>query len=82
MNSRNQRQQEWGLLKFLAVHTLCGVALGCGFVALILVTDMFGIATLISQADAWVEASVLLFVFFSVTFGSLVVGTAIMGKKN
>ncbi len=82
MNSRNQGQQEWGLLKFLAVHTLCGVALGCGFVTLILLTDMFGIATLISQADAWVEASVLLFVFFSVTFGSLVAGTAVMGKKD
>ena len=82
MLPRNRSQQDWGLLKFLAYHTLCGVGLGCALVALILATDMFGIATLISQADAWVEASILLFVFFSATFGSLVAGTAIMGKKD
>ena len=82
MRLPKQRQQEWGLLKFLAFHMLCGMALGCGFVGLILITDMFGIATLISQANAWAEASLLLFVFFSATFGSLVAGTAVMGKKD
>ncbi len=73
---------ETRLLKFLAFHSLCGVALGCALVIAILLTDMFGITTLIGQADAWVEALLLLFVFFSVTFGSLVVGTAIMSHKD
>ena len=73
---------ETRLLKFLAFHCLCGVVLGCALVAAILLTDMFGITTLIAQADAWVEALLLLFVFFSVTFGSLVVGTAIMSHKD
>ena len=75
-------RSEMRLLKFLAFHSLCGVALGCMLVVGILLTDMFGLTTLIGQADAWVEALLLLFVFFSVTFGSLVVGTAIMSHKD
>lgn len=82
MPAAGRRKPEMRLLKFLAFHCLCGVALGCTLVAAILLTDMFGITTLIGQADAWVEALLLLFVFFSVTFGSLVVGTAIMSHKD
>ncbi len=82
MYSSSKRDAEPGLIKFLAFHTLCGVALGCGLVVLMLATDMFGLTTLIAQADAWIEASLLLFVFFSVTFGSLVAGTAVMSKRD
>ncbi len=65
-------------IKFLALNALGGVAIGCGAAGLILWADAGGLGTLIAETSAPGAALGLLFGGFSITFGSLAVGSAIM----
>ncbi len=66
------------LLRFLLHHCLIGIASGWLLLAGLLLTDAMGLATLIFSSAFWVEAMVLLLVFFAITFGSLAMGTGVM----
>lgn len=66
------------LIRFLALHALLGVLLGCGLAAGLLITDAAGIGTLLLESDAWLAAGFIYFGSFAVTFGSAVMGTAVM----
>lgn len=66
------------LLRFLLHHCLIGIAAGWLLLAGLLLTDAMGLATLIFTSASWIEAMVLLLVFFAITFGSLAMGTGVM----
>jgi hypothetical protein len=66
------------LLKLLAINCAMGVLIGLLFLTMLIVTDTAGIGTLIwSSSDPFI-ALLLLGVGMSVTFGSAVMGGAIM----
>ena len=66
------------LLKFLAINCAIGVSVGLIFLTLLVVTDTMGIGTLIWDSQNPYLALLLLGVGMSVTFGSAVMGSAIM----
>lgn len=66
------------LLRFLLHHCLIGIAAGWMLLAGLLLTDAMGLASLIFTSSSWIEAMVLLLVFFAITFGSLSMGTGVM----
>lgn len=66
------------LLRFLLHHCLIGIAAGWLLLAGLLLSDAMGLATLIFTSASWIEAMVLLSVFFAITFGSLAMGTGVM----
>ena len=66
------------MIRFLAGHCALGVVIGLAAAALLLWLDVGGIRTLVSSdgSGGWV-AIVLLGFGFSVTFGSLAMGSAV-----
>ncbi len=66
------------LLAFLLRHCLVGIAAGWLLLAGLLASDAMGLRSLIFASDFWLEAMVLLLVFFAITFGSLAMGTGVM----
>jgi hypothetical protein len=69
------------LLKFMFRHALAGFAMAIVFVALILVLDLGGLATLVSTSEIGVLAVALLTFFTGLTFASLQMGIAVMSMK-
>jgi hypothetical protein len=68
-----------GLLPFLLAHLLVGVLAGWTVLGLLLWLDVAGLRSLIVGSDsAWLVVSLLAF-GFAVTFGSLAMGTGVMG---
>lgn len=70
-----------GLLSFLLAHLLVGILAGWTVLALLLWFDVAGLWTLIAEADggsAWLVLALLAF-GFAITFGSLAMGTGVMG---
>ncbi|MEZ5854851.1 MAG: hypothetical protein R3D67_08945 [Hyphomicrobiaceae bacterium] len=65
-------------IKFLAMNALVGIAAGCTVASLMIWADAGGLGTLIFETGSPAIAVGLLFGGFSVTFGSLAVGSAIM----
>lgn len=66
------------LLRFMLSHCLVGIAAGWGFVAGLLALDIGGLAGLIFGSDAPALALALLLFGTAITFGSVVMGGAIM----
>lgn len=70
------------LLNFLLRHMLIGIVIGWSCLAALLWTDVGGIWTLLSESDVFALGLAMLLVFFALTFGSLAMGSAVMGIKN
>ncbi len=66
------------LIRFLAVHAILGVVIGFALAGALIAFDVAGLGTLIAQAKNPVTAGMLLFFGFAVTFGSAVMGGAIL----
>jgi hypothetical protein len=66
------------LLKFLAINLAFGIAVGLICVALLLATNTAGLRTLIWESSNPALALLLLSVGMCVTFGSAVMGSAVM----
>lgn len=66
------------LIRFLILNALIGVAIGWGLVAGLLWLDAGGLGTLVLRSDSPILAVAVLGVFFSITFGSVAMGTAVM----
>lgn len=67
------------LLRFLLGHLAVGVTVGWTLLALLLALDVGGLWSLISAAPEAPVALVMLAVFFAITFGSLAMGSGLMG---
>ena len=66
------------LIRFLARHAILGVLVGCCLAGALLVFDVAGLGTLFARAENPAIAVALLFSGFAVTFGSAVMGGAIL----
>lgn len=66
------------LIRFLGEHLMLGVAIGVAFAALILMTDISGIKSLIAESDNPYLAITLLYAMNALTFASLTMGIAVM----
>jgi hypothetical protein len=66
------------LLRYLALHAIFGAGIGICAAASLLYLDVAGLGTLFAASDMKIEAGVLLFAFFALTFASLSMGSAIM----
>ncbi|MBK8158571.1 MAG: hypothetical protein IPK59_07315 [Rhodospirillaceae bacterium] len=62
-------------------HALAGFVMAIAFVALILLLDLGGLATLVSTSELGVLAVALLTFFTGLTFASLQMGIAVMSMK-
>ncbi|TAD88111.1 MAG: hypothetical protein EAZ99_14880 [Alphaproteobacteria bacterium] len=70
------------LFQFLAVHMAIGIAIGWAALGAMLAFDMGGIRTLIwASSWRWI-ALAMLAIGFAVTFGSVSMGMAVMGKGD
>ncbi len=66
------------LIRFLARHAILGVIVGCCLAGALLVFNVAGLGTLFAHAENPVIAIALLFSGFAVTFGSAMMGGAIL----
>ena len=66
------------LLRFLARHAGLGVVVGCGIASALLVTNVANIGSLLVRSDAPLLTGFLFFSGFAVTFGSVMMGSAVM----
>ena len=73
----SHRPSDRRLLRFLAENAAIGVMAAATVTYLIVKFDAFGIGTLAERSSSGWLAIGLLFAGFSVTFGSLAMGTAI-----
>lgn len=74
-----KRSNDVRLLYFLAGHLVVGVVAGWTVLAGLLILDVARLRTLIFSSDQGAVALVLLAVFMAITFGSLAMGSGIMG---
>ncbi len=71
-----------GLLSFLLGHLLVGILAGWSLLGLLLWLDVAGLRTLIQRSgESWLVVGLLLF-GFAITFGSLAMGTGVMGLRE
>jgi len=75
MSAAPQRHE---LLRFLAGHLVVGLAAGWTLLALLLWTDVGGLATLLWESPDWPLLLAMLAFGFAITFGSLAMGTGVM----
>lgn len=66
------------LIRFLAFHAILGVLVGFALAGALIAFDVAGLGTLIAKAEDPITATILLFFGFAVTFGSAVMGGAIL----
>ncbi len=66
------------LIRFLAFHAILGVMVGSALAGALIVFDVAGLGTLIARSKDPITAGTLLFFGFAVTFGSAVMGGAIL----
>lgn len=66
------------LLRFLAVNTAVGTALGAGFAVLLLVTNTAGLGDLVAATSDPVTPVILFVVGFATLIGGLYAGSAVM----
>lgn len=64
--------------RFMVKHWGLGMVMGAVFAAAILVLDIGHLRTLMAHSDMLVLASIMLFAGFSLTFGAIFCGTAVM----
>ncbi len=70
------------LLRFFAGHLVVGFIAGEGLLAGLLVLDIGGLRSLIWASSDRVISLGLLIMFFAITFGSLAMGTGVMGLRH
>jgi hypothetical protein len=70
------------LLRFLAVNCAIGVVAGWTLLALLILTDTAGLATLIWNSDSPALPLAMLAGGFAITFGSAAMGAAVMMLRN
>ena len=66
------------LVRFLALHAVFGVIVGCGLGALLLTVDVAGLGSLMVDSDMWLIAGLLYFSGLAVTFGGAMMSTAVL----
>lgn len=72
------RRDHWEMLRFLALNVLFGMGLGVMVAASLLWFDIGGLWTHLVRSRHPIISGLLLFVPLALTFGSVVVGSAIM----
>lgn len=72
------RRDHWEMLRFLALNVLFGMGLGILVAGSLLWFDIGGLWTHLVRSRHPVVSALLLFVPLALTFGSVVVGSAIM----
>lgn len=72
------RRDHWDMLRFLALNVLLGMGLGVLVAGSLLWFDIGGLGTHMARSRHPFIMSLLLFVPLALTFGSVVVGSAIM----
>ncbi|MDY0872762.1 hypothetical protein [Dongia rigui] len=70
------------LVKFMLRHALIGAAAAIVFVAAVMMLDVGGLATLVSNSTYGPLAVALLTFFTALTFGGLQMGIAVMSLKE
>ncbi len=82
-NSKPQKRTSKNeMLRFLGAHLIMGVITAAIFLFGVLYLDIGNLRTLIAKNDAQFIVYPLLFVFFSITFGSAAMGIGIMGHRE
>lgn len=76
------RRKNHELIQFFMGHLIVGLVAGEGVLAGLLWLDVGGLRTMIWSSSDRVVALGLLIVFFALTFGSLAMGTGVMGLRN
>ena len=79
---RTYKRDNRALLRFFAGHLVVGLIAGEGLLIGLLATDAGGLRTLIWRSSDKIVALILLAVFFAITFGSLAMGSGVMGLRN
>jgi hypothetical protein len=75
----NNRSDDSGrLIRFLALNAAIGAVAGGIAASAILLADVGGLATLLTESDSHMAGGALLYGGFAVTFASLAMGTAVM----
>ncbi len=80
-NTRYHRHNK-GLIWFFAGHLVVGLIAGEGLLAGLLLTNLGDLRTLIWGSSDKGIALTLLIIFFAITFGSLAMGSGVMGLRN
>ncbi len=70
-------RHDFRLLRFLARNALIGVAVGWNVLGLLLVTDTFGLGTLLATSEHRLVALALLLAGFAATFGGVATASAV-----
>ncbi|MDQ7019934.1 MAG: hypothetical protein Q9M33_12325 [Robiginitomaculum sp.] len=76
------RRDNHELIRFFAGHLVVGLIAGEGMLAGLLLLDVGGLRTMIWSSSDKMIALGLLIIFFALTFGSLAMGTGVMGLRN
>ena len=79
---QHYRRDNRELLRFFASHLVVGLIAGEGLLAGLLITNAGGLRTLIWHSSERIVALALLVIFFAITFGSLAMGSGVMGLRN
>lgn len=66
------------LLRFMALHGVIGIFMGCAVGGALLATDVAGIGSLVAASGTPLVAGGLYFSGFAVTFGSAMMASAVM----
>jgi hypothetical protein len=76
------RRQNKELIQFFMGHLIVGLIAGEGVLVGLLWLDVGGLRSMIWASSDRIVALGLLIVFFALTFGSLAMGTGVMGLRN
>ncbi len=79
---RTYRHDNAALIRFFAGHLIVGLIAGEGLLIGLLLTNAGGLRTLIWTSSDRFVALALLAIFFAITFGSLAMGSGVMGLRN
>lgn len=70
-------RHDFRLLRFLVRNALIGIAVGWNVLGLLVVTDSFGLGTLLATSEHRILALALLLVGFAATFGGVAAASAV-----
>lgn len=66
------------LFRFLALHAATGILVGWGLLTTVIVKDISGLGSLLAASEQGGLATLLLAVFFAITFGAAGIGIAVI----
>lgn len=76
------QRSDMRMIRLLVWNAAAGAGLGILFAAFLVYRDVAGLGSLLAHSDNPLPAMILLFGGFAVTFGSAVMGTAIMALRD